>query len=94
VKKDPNYPHTCPLCKQPAYMGCVPAAVDCSNVVCRFASKQAKALFRERQAVLEKSLKDNLEALVKALNAASYGPKTPVGPMPGTPFGPPPANRP
>lgn len=25
-----HYPHDCPRCGEPAYVGCVPAAVDCS----------------------------------------------------------------
>lgn len=29
--KDPNFPHTCTFCGAPAYIGAVPAALDCSK---------------------------------------------------------------
>jgi len=29
--KDPHYPHTCPKCKGPAYMGVVPTSFECKK---------------------------------------------------------------
>lgn len=34
--RDPNYPGTCPSCGAPAYVGAVPAAIDCSSPSCSY----------------------------------------------------------
>jgi len=31
-----QYPHKCPVCKYPAYVGIGPASVKCSNVWCKW----------------------------------------------------------
>lgn len=35
-----HYPKVCPHCRCPAYVGCVPAAVSCSNPFCKHAEKK------------------------------------------------------
>jgi hypothetical protein len=38
--RDSNYPHVCPRCASPAYVGAVPSAVSCTNRDCKFFEKK------------------------------------------------------